>query len=71
MPDNDDYGIYLNSLVEDIASIKSISKVTQNELTLTIETNCPMDEKELKRLIKPIFTDTIMQNLRFVSLKES
>jgi len=70
MPDDDDYAMYLNSLEEDIAGIDSVSQVTKNGSTLTIETNHPIDVQELKRLIKPFLSDTIMQNLHIESFTE-
>lgn len=68
VPDVDEYEMYLRALCEELSLIKEIEKVTQDESSLSIETNVPLTEEELKSRIKPVFTQEIMGNLRFVSL---
>lgn len=71
LPEEDDYDMYLRALCEDLAQIDEIIEVTQNNLSLYIETKEPIGEEELKQRIKPVFTEDIMKNLRFVSLVKS
>jgi len=56
--------------------ILEIRPLAENDLSpsapflpeLYIETEESLGQDELKKRIKPMFTETIMQNLRFVSL---
>ena len=68
VPDVDDYVMYLQALCEELSLIGEIEKITQTESSLSIETNVPLTEEELKSRIKPVFTEEIMSKLRFVSL---
>lgn len=68
VPDVDDYEMYLRALCEELSLIGEIAKTTQGESALSIETNVPLTEEELKSRIRPVFTKEVMGNLRFVSL---
>jgi len=68
LPNNGDYEIYSQALCDDIANLKEISRVTQENSSLLIEINEPLSENKLRKLIKPFFTIEMMKNLRFVSL---
>ena len=70
LPEEGDYEMYVQALSEDIAQLEGILHVTQGNACLYIETEEPLGQEELKKRIKPIFTETIMQNLRFISLAE-
>lgn len=71
LPEDDDYDMYLRALQEDLTQIDGITEVTKNNSSLCIETNEALSEDELKRRIKPVFTESLMSNLRFVSLVKS
>lgn len=70
LPEDGDYEMYVQALSEDIAQVNGILQVTQANSCLYIETEESLSQEELKKRIKTLFTETIMQNLRFVSLAE-
>jgi len=71
LPDDDDFDMYLRALCEDLKQIGGIKDVIQNNSSLTIETDEPLSEEELKKRIEPVFTEDLMKNLRFASLVKS
>jgi len=71
LPEEDEYEIFLQALCEDLAKTDEILKVTQDNSLLFLETNEVFSEVELKKKIKPVFTDALMEKLRFVSLVKS
>ena len=71
LPEDDDFDIYLRALCEDLTQLSGIIEVIQNNSSLTIETDEPLSEEELMKRIKPVFTEDLMKNLRFVSLIKS
>ena len=68
LPEDGDYEMYVQALSEDIAQLEGVLQVAQDKACLYIETEESLGQDELKKRIKPMFTETIMQNLRFVSL---
>lgn len=71
LPEADDYDMYLGALRDDLTQIDEIIEVTQNDSSLCIETSESISEEELKKRIKPIFTEDLMKCLRYVSLVKS
>jgi hypothetical protein len=71
IPEDEDYEMYLDTLNEDLSRIDAISEVVQNGSAFTIKTNYSFEIEEVKSIIKPVFTETILKNLRIVSLLES
>lgn len=66
-PEEGDYERFIQALREDIAQLDGILQVTQDNDCLYIKTE-ELNEDGLKKRIKPIFTETMIQNLRYVSL---
>lgn len=70
LPEDGGYEMYAQALSEDVAQVEGVLHVSQGNSCLYIETEDHLSQEELKNWIKPMFTETIMQNLRFVSLAE-
>lgn len=67
-PKEGDYEMFIQALREEIAQLEGILQATQDNDCLYIETEEPLDEDGLKKRIKHLFTETMIQNLRYVSL---
>lgn len=65
---DEDYEMHINAFVEEIENMNCVSYVLRNDFEFTIETNNQITEKELKELMKPIFSEFFC-DLRFVSLE--
>ena len=65
--EDDQFRMRLNALVEDIDSISSVSSVTLEGQSISI--NTLMDKNDLKTSVEPLFSNYFCY-LRFVSLKE-
>lgn len=70
LPEDDEYEMYLNALLEDFSRIEVICEVSRDGSIFQIETNCSILPADLQAIIKPILKSDIMNNLRFVSLLE-
>ncbi len=70
LPEDDEYEMYLNALLEDFSRVDVICEVSRDGSIFQIETNCSMLPADLQAIIKPILKSDIINNLRFVSLLE-
>lgn len=69
-PDEDEFDMYLNALYEELSCIQGVSKVMRKVSIFQVETN-NSTLPEVKELLRPALTSSVMSNLRLVSLLES
>ena len=70
LPEDDEYEMYVRALSEDIKQLDGVISATLQNSSIHIETEESLSVGELKKLIKPLLTGTIMQNLAFDSLEQ-
>jgi hypothetical protein len=72
-PEEDDFEMYLQSLVEDINSISAVLRAeidTENQGCISIKTNGNTSESQLRAAMKPIFSSFFCK-IRYESLIQS
>lgn len=71
LPEDDEYEIFLNALLDDLSRLDGVSRVVRSTSIFQIETTCSVHLTDLKHLLKPAFTPSMMLKLRFVSLVDA
>jgi len=71
LPEVSEYESYLRALHEDISQLDSVLDVTRHDSSFLITTTRPITVVALKAMLRPVFTETILSNLRFDSLVDS
>ncbi|MGG6261565.1 hypothetical protein ACQ259_15825 [Stutzerimonas stutzeri] len=66
--DEDDYAMYANGLLDDIASEVGVLSVSRSGDSLNIDVDDKIDEKQVKEIVKPYFSNDRFCKYRFVSL---
>lgn len=71
LPEVDDYEMYVGALRDDLEKIDGIIGVVKNNSSLSIEIDESISEEELKKRVRPVFSEDLLRSLRFVSLVKS
>jgi len=69
LPEDEDYSMYLISLVEDIKNLEEVESAELKDTLIIIKLNKSLEENYLNDLIKPFFGGDRFCQYRFVSLE--